>query len=47
MIAVLDAAFSVVVWLCMKMGLGHGNGDIGMCGQGLGTQGHEMRDVRI
>ena len=22
----------------MKMGLGHRDGDIGMCGQGLGTQ---------
>ena len=31
----------------MKMGLGHGDRDIGMCGQGLGTQGCEMRDVRM
>ena len=34
------------MWLCIKVGLGQGDGDIGTRVWGLGTSGRETRDLR-
>ena len=42
----LQSAVSSLQWLCIKVGRGQGDGDIGTCVWGLGTWGREMRDLR-
>ena len=44
--ALLEADTNKKNWLCIKVGRGQGDGDIGTRVWGLGTWGRETRDLR-